>query len=275
MNPRFHRSGVLGVVLLTVIVLAAGGGLAGPAGPTDWPDSAHTGANLAATAPTAVDGPRWSVAIGPPKRGDVGPMVYEETVYVGNGEGSWAVPAGIIGQASRAIVDNALLGLLMAVGVASLLAGLAAGTVVLGLVRLLGYSWAPPRLLAARLFQQPYEDVGRWAVVGLHFGLAVLSLVAVGAVYLGGSTLLAVYGPAGGPLLGTGPLVVAVLLLLGGVAAWAVFAYRWLPAAADAVDRPVGVLRRQAAVVGIAYAVIAGPLFAFLLFLAMMAIFFR
>lgn len=185
------------------------------------------------------------------------------------------MPAGIIGQVGRAIVGNALLGTLTAIGVASILTGLAAGTVVLGLVRLLGYSWAPPRLLAARLLHRPYEDVGRWAVVGLHFGLAVLSLVAAGAVYLGGSTLLAVYGPAGGPLLGTGPMVIAALLLLGGVAAWAAFAYRWLPAAADTVDRPVGVLRCQAAVVGIAYAVIAGPLFAFLLFLAMMAIFFR
>lgn len=275
MNPGFRRNGIIGVAFLTVLVVAAGGGLAGPAGQTDWADSANAGANLAATAPTADDGPRRSVANGSPERGDVGPTVDPRSVYVWNGVDSRAISAGIMGQVGRAIVGNALLGTLTAIGVASLLAGLAAGTVVLGLVRLLGYSWAPPRLLAAWLLQQPYEDVGRWAVVCLHFGLAVLSLVAVGAVYLGGSTLLAVYGPAGGPLLGTGPMVVAVLLLLGGVAAWVVFAYRWLPAAADAVDRPVGVLRRQAAVVGIAYAVIAGPLFAFLLFLAMMAIFFR
>jgi hypothetical protein len=279
MYPRVHRIGVIGVVLLAVLVVAAGGGLANPDGPTDSStaraEPVNSGPKLGATAPTFDVDPRSTGALGPPGPGEGGPTVDDGTVFVVHEESSRAVPNGIVGQVGRAIVSDALLGTLTAIGVASLLTGLVAGTVVLGLVRLLGYSWAPPRLLAARLLRRPYEDVDRWAVVALHYGLAVFSLVAAGAVYLGGSILLAVYGPAGGPLLGTGPMVVAALLLLGGVAAWAAFAYRWLPAAADAVDRPIEALRRQAAVVGVAYAVVAGPLFAFLMFLVMMAIFFR
>lgn len=209
------------------------------------------------------------------------PVVVDGAVYVGPSdrqvfalvEGGAASPGGLLGQVGRAIAGDALLGTLTAVGTAALVAGVVAGAIVLGLARLLGFSWAPPRLLAARLLRRPYERVGRPTAMAVHFVLAVIALAAAGGVLLGGSALQS--GPAGVPLLGGGPLVVAVVLLLGGAATWAVFAYRWLPAATDVVDRPVGVLRRQAAVVGVVYAVVAGPLFAFLLFLAMIAVFFR
>lgn len=224
---------------------------------------------------------RWEYEISERLGIDAPPAVVDGAVFVGPADrrlyalaaGGSAVPGGPAGQIGRAILGDPLLGTLTAVGVASLLAGLVAGAVVLGLVRLLGYSWAPPRILASQLLRRPYEQVGRWTVIGVHFGLAVLALVAAGAIFLGGSTLLG--GPAGVSVLGGGPLYVAALLLLGGAVAWVVFAYRWLPAAADVVDRPVRVLRRQAAVVGVVYALLTGPLFAFLLFLGMMLIFFR
>lgn len=62
-------------------------------------------------------------------------------------------------------------------------------------------------------------------------------------------------------LLGSGPLDVATLLPLGGAGVWVVFANQWLPAAPDVMDLSVGVLRRQSAVIGVVYSVLAGPLF--------------
>lgn len=179
----------------------------------------------------------------------------------------------LFGHLGSAIVDDVLFGRLISLGVASFLAGLVAGGVVLYLTRLLGFSWAPPRLIAARLFRRSYDDVGWWGVVTAHFALTILGLLVAGGIYLGGSFLLA--GPAGASLLGTGPLYVTVLLILCGSVVWAAFAYWWLPTAADAGDCPEATLRRQSAVVGVLFAVVAGPVFAFLLFLAMMAVAFR
>ena len=214
---------------------------------------------------------------------DSPPAVVDGAVYVGPAnrrlyalaEGGSAVPGGLTGQLGRAIVSNTLLGAAVAIGSASLVAGTVAGTVVLGLARLLGFSWAPPRLLAARLLRRPYEDVGRLGAAGIHFSLSVLVLFVAGAVFLGGSILVSVFGPAGLPLLGGGPVLVVALLFLGGLAAWALLAYRWLPAARDVSDYPLGTLRRQAAVVFVAYAIAAGVLYPILLFVAMMIVFFR
>lgn len=166
-------------------------------------------------------------------------------------------------------------GTILGVGVASLLSGVAAGSIALGVARWRGYSWGPPRLLAARLLRRPYADVGRWPAVAVHFGLAVLALVAVGLVFLGVSVLTSVFGPAGGSVLVHGPAITAGLLMFGGIAAWLGLGYRWLPAWADVLDRPVATVRRQSAVVGVVYAADATVTYPFLLFLALMAVFFR
>ena len=226
---------------------------------------------------------RWTDELGERRGVDASPVVAEDVVFVGSvahrrhalvAVGS-AVPGGLLAQIGRALVSDALFGTLTALAVASLLTALVAGTLVLGVVRLLDYSWTPPRLLAARVLRRPHEQVGRWAVLSVHFGVVVLVLFVAGAVFLGASILTEVGGSAGVPLVGGGPVASVALLLLGAAIAWAVFAYRWLPAAADVIDRPAAVLRRQSAVVGLVYAVLAGPLFAFLLFLSMMVIFFR
>lgn len=78
----------------------------------------------------------------------------DETEFVGCHESSRTVPSGIVGPVDRALHDNALLGTLTVIGVASVLTGLVAGTVVLSLVRLLGDSWgftSAPRCPAASL----------------------------------------------------------------------------------------------------------------------------
>jgi hypothetical protein len=267
---------LLSLALLTLVVVAAAGSLAASPTTADWPaprhDSSNTGFNPTVVAPTTDVGVGWTARVGTGGWGDVGPTDLRLYALV---EGGSAVPGSLLGQFGDAIVSDAFLGALAAIGAASLVAGVVAGGVVLGVARALGFSWVTPRLLAARLLRRPYEAVGRRAVVGVHFLLAVLVLVVAGAVYLGGSILLSVFGPSGPSLLGGGLPIVGGLLLLGAIAAWAVFAYRWLPSASAVEDVSIRTLRRQAAVVLVTYAVVAGVLYPLLLFVSLMLVFFR
>ena len=181
----------------------------------------------------------------------------------------------VLSTAVDLLGDRVLWGALLAVGAASLLAALVAGTAALAVARWRGYSRAPPRLLAARVLRRPDDAVGRWAPLAVHFGLGLVALAAVGLVYLAASVLTSVLWPAGGPGLLRGPAVTAVLLVVGGAAVWWAVAHRWLPAVADRLDRPVRAVRRQAAVVGVAYAAVAAVVYPPLLFLALMLVFFR
>lgn len=185
-----------------------------------------------------------------------------------------------VGGTTQAQLDwlragGTFVGHLAAIGVASLVSGIVAGAVALAVARLGGYSWAPPRALASRLFRMPAERVGTGLAALVHFVLAVGGLVAVGFVFIEGSALLAVVGAPGLPMLASGPVVVGALLLVGGIVAWVVVANRWLPDVAKAADLSVGELRRQAATVGLVYAATAIVVYPLVLFVAMMLVFFR
>ena len=199
----------------------------------------------------------WSYTIDERDVIDSTPAVADGTVYVAPAnrrlyalvQGGSAAPDGLTGQLGRAILSDTLPGTAVAIGSAS--------------------------LVAARLPRRPYEDVGRLGAAGIHFLLSVLVPVVAGAVSLGGSILVSVSDPSGLPLFGGGPILVVALLFLGGLAVWAVLAYRWLPAATDVAGLPLGTPRRQAAVVLVAYAAVAGVLYPTLLFVAVPIAFFR
>ena len=205
------------------------------------------------------------------------------TVYVGPsnqrlyalGEGGTAVPGGLVGQVSDAIVSDTFLGTIAALGGASVVAGLLAGTVVLVLTRLLGFSWAVPRLLAARGLRRSYEATGRLATVAVHYLISVVVPFVAGAVYLGGSILIATMGLPGPPMLGGGLLFVAVFLLVAATVTWLALDRRLLPAAADLTDLSRTTLRRQSAVALATYVAVTAVVYPVVLFLALMLIFFR
>ncbi len=211
------------------------------------------------------------------------PAVVDGAVYVGPTnrrlyslvEGGSAVPGGLAGQVGHAILSDTLLGTLAALAAASLVAGLLAGTVTLGLARLRGYSWAPPRVVASRVLRRPYADTGRLAAAAVHVVLAVVVPFVLGALFLGVSIAVPALGLPAVPLLGGGLVYVGALLVLTAAGGWALLTSRWLPAAASAADVELGRLRRQAAVVVGTYAVVTGLVYPLLLFLAMMLVFFR
>lgn len=72
-------------------------------------------------------------------------------------------------------------------------------------------------------------------------------------------------------LLFLGPLLFAALAIGGP---WAVIAYRWLPAARDALDRELGQIRREWAIVHVVFAVVAVPIYGLVTFLLGMFVFF-
>lgn len=259
MDRRSRWPPLLGLALLVLVVVAVFGG---PAGTN--PATAQL-----SRAPVVAGGERSALVFSDvtaldPADGTV--RQYPDRVASGEAIG---VSEGIV---SVAWWNDTRTGMVTALVVAASLAGLVAGGITLVVTRLLGYSWAPPRLIVARLLRRPYDDVGRSGAVAAHFALSILSLLVAGAVFLGGSILFP--SPAGASILGSGPLYIAALLVLGGSVVWAAFAYRWLPAAADVVELPIGDRRRQAAIVGVLFTVIAAPIFAFLQFLAMMVRFF-
>jgi outer membrane protein assembly factor BamB len=209
--------------------------------------------------------------------------VADGTVYVGPsnrrlyalGEGGTAAPGGLVGQVTGAILSDAFLGAVAALAGASVVAGLVAGTVVLVLTRLLGYSWAVPHLLAARLLRRPYADTGRAATVTVHYLVSIVVPFVAGAVYLGGSILVATVGVPALPILGGGLMFTAAFLLVAAAATWLALDNRLLPAAADLTDVPRAALRRQSAVALGTYVAVTAVVFPVVLFLALMLVFFR
>lgn len=201
----------------------------------------------------------------------------------------WLVPAallvavavllalpGDLGAELRGFVFNrVVLGILVVSVASGLLAGLLAGGAVLGVARARNYSFAPPRLLAARVFRQPRGRVTPWQVRAVHLAGGVVALSALGVAVLLSSVLLAVLGLGGRGGLASGPAIGVGLGLAIALVAWAAFAYRWLPANAAWLDRPVAEVRRESVVLGVVFALVAGVTFPAVLFLASMLFFFR
>jgi hypothetical protein len=173
------------------------------------------------------------------------------------------------------VSSDTLWGTVVALGSASLVAGLAAGFLALGVARLRGYSLAPARVAAARVLGRPTDRVGRTVAVTVHLLLSVVVLFVLGALYLGGSILLAVFVPSPVSMLGGAPVALGVLLLVTVAVGWWLLTSRWLPAVARETDAAPGALRRQAAVVVATYAVVAAVTYPVVLFVTMMLVFFR
>jgi hypothetical protein len=182
---------------------------------------------------------------------------------------------GVLGTLADWLSSDTFRGAVLALGSASLVAGLLSGLAALGVARFRGYSWAPARVLGARLLGRPAERVDRYAAVGVHLLVSVVLLFVVGALYLAGSILVAVFAPPQVSMFGGGVLAVGALLLVTVAAGWWVLATRWLPAATRETDETAGALRRQAAVVLATYVVVATFSYPVVLFASMMLVFFR
>lgn len=173
------------------------------------------------------------------------------------------------------VTSDTFRGTMLALGSASLVAGVISGLLTLGVARFRGYSWAPVRVVAARLLRRPYERVSRTAATVVHLLLSVAVLFVLGAVYLGGSILFAVFGPPPVSMLGGGLIVAGSLLLVTIAVGWWVVTRRWLPAATRQTGGADRQLRRQAAVILATYAVVAVFTYPLVLFVTMMLVFFR
>ena len=182
---------------------------------------------------------------------------------------------GPVGTLAEWVTSDTFRGAVLALGSASLVAGFLSGLVSLGVATLRGYSWAPARVLASRLLGRPFERVGRNAAVAVHLLLSVVVLFVLGALYLAGSIVLAVFAPPQVSMVGGGLLAIGGLLLVTVAVGWWVLTTRWVPAATRETGEPLGTLRRQAAVVVATYVVVAGLTYPVVLFVAMMLVFFR
>lgn len=182
---------------------------------------------------------------------------------------------GPVGTLAEWVTSDTFRGAVLALGSASLVAGLFSGLAALGVAKLRGYSWAPARVLAARLLGRPYERVGLKAAVAVHLLCSVVVLFVLGTLYLGGSIVLAVFAPPQVTLFGGGLLGIGALLLVTMAVGWWVLTTRWVPAATRETDEPVGTVRRQAVVVVASYVLVAAFTYPAVLFVTMMLVFFR
>lgn len=190
-------------------------------------------------------------------------------VLVGPGREGW------VGTLAEWVTSDTFRGAVLALSSASLVAGGLSGVAALGVAKLRGYSWAPARVLAARLLDRPYERVGRTAAIAVHFLCSVVVLFVLGAVYLAGSIVLAVFAPPQVSMLGGGFLAIGILLLVTVVIGWWVLARRWIPATIRETGDPVGTVRRETAMVVATYVLVAAFTYPAVLFAAMMLVFFR
>jgi hypothetical protein len=182
---------------------------------------------------------------------------------------------GPVGTLAEWVTSDTFRGGVLALGSASLVAGLLSGLVSLGVARLRGYSWAPARVLAARLLGRPSERVGRKAAVAVHLLLSVGVLFVLGVLYLAGSIVVAVFAPPQVSMVGGGLLVISGLLLGTVAVGWWVLATRWIPAVTRETGDPVGTVRRQATLVVATYVVVAVFTYPVGLFVMLMLVFFR
>jgi outer membrane protein assembly factor BamB len=229
----------------------------------------------------------WSYTVDERLGLDTPPVPVGETVYVVTSrvyalaEGGEAVPGGTLGRVGTLLRENAVLGFAaMGLG-AGLTTGLLAGLVSLATVELLGLSRAPQRVLAARLFGGPPTEVRpgeRYAahlLASVGLALAVGSLAAVGWLVV---PLLAALVASAVPVVvpGLALLSVPLALLLVGVVVgtfWWVLAYRWLPAEESVLDEPLGVVRRDWALLHAAYGLVLVAAFPFVAFVFALVIF--
>lgn len=222
--------------------------------------------------------PVWNVTFDDRFGVDTTPVVVGGTVYVGPApfhvyalaEGGTARPGGAIGGLVDWLATNAWLGALVVGLLAILIVGLVGGLGLYGLMRGLHFTDAPPRLLAARLFDREYGAVSSQQVLAAHLLATVAILgafVLVGALLTVLGTVIALGGVTQfGLLAPVGPFLL-FLVVLGGT--WAVVAYRWLPQVPTELGMDLGRARRQWAILHGLFALVAAalPVVFFLLYL--------
>lgn len=216
---------------------------------------------------------RWSYQVN--RNYDINnePAVVGETLYVGPVdnrvyalvEGGDARDPAVIGFISRFLpVLGDFVGFfatvaLIYIGVGTLF-GIVTAIAMFGLIAGLRLSRTPLQLLAARIFRIPAPEVTRRTEFGGFLLASVLGTLAVGLV----SALTFGLFPVNG--------ILTALVVFGG--AWALLAYRWLPANGDDLDRDVGSIRRQWGVLLTIYGLIVGLLYPLVVFVILMGIYF-
>lgn len=179
----------------------------------------------------------------------------------------------------RWLRDNAELGMMTFGAIGGFLGGLVGSGVAWGLIRLGNYSRLPPRIFAGKLLRRSLSEVSNRATVIAHVVAGVVLSTVFGGLFLGlqlglprlASPLVGVAVPVLLGLLFLGPLLFTALAIGGP---WAVIAYRWLPAAPNALDREVGRIRREWAIVHVVFAVVTVPIYGLVTFLLGMLVFF-
>lgn len=216
---------------------------------------------------------RWSFEVNRNYMINNEPAVVGETLYVGPvdnrvyalTEGGQATEPAIRSYLSRFLPLVADLAGFFAVvallylGVGAVF-GIVGGVALYGILVGLGLSRTPVRLLAARLYREPIDEVTRRQEVGSLLVGSLVTVLLVGVV----STLT--FGTF--PINGLG----AAIVVLGG--AWAVLVYRWLPDYADDLDREAGQIRRQWGILLGVYALFVGLVYPFVVFVILMGIYF-
>ncbi len=216
---------------------------------------------------------RWSYQVN--RNYDINnePAVVGETLYVGPVdnrvyalvEGGDARDPAVIGFISRFLpVLGDFAGFFATVALVYLgvgtLFGIVTAIAMFGLIAGLRFSRTPLQLLAVRIFRIPARDVTRRKEFGGFLLASVLGTLAVGLV----SALTFGLFPVNG--------IFAAIVVFGG--AWALLAYRWLPAHADDLDRDASSIRRQWGVLLAIYGLIVGLLYPLVVFVILMGIYF-
>jgi hypothetical protein len=122
---------------------------------------------------------------------------------------------------------------------------------------------------------RPGERYAAHLLASVGLALAVGSLAAVGWLVV---PLLAALVASAVPVVVPGPALLSVplaLLLVGVVVGtfWWVLAYRWLPADEAVLDKPLGIVRRDWALLHAAYGLVLVAAFPFVAFVFALVIF--
>ena len=201
------------------------------------------------------------------------PAVVGETLYVGPVDnrvyalvdGGDAREPVVIGFVSRSLpVLGDLVGVFAVITLIYLSVGIPfgiiGGAVLFGLISGLRLSRTPLRLLAGRTFRTSASEVTRKQEFAGTLFASTAAVLVVGAV----SALTSGAFPFNGLL--------AAIAVFGG--AWAVLAYRWLPAHPDELDRDPASVRRQWGVLLAVYGLVVGLLYPLVVFVILLGIYF-